>query len=69
MSKFNVFTVDAVLVQSGQTTMRDYIRREGTLDGFDTKAEAETLMHEMQAEARAHGHSDYADRLFVDSLE
>lgn len=43
-------------------------RCEGGLDPYDTRAEAESVLREMQATARAHGQCEYADALHVEAV-
>ena len=44
-------------------------RSAGPLDGFETCADAEDYLRDMQAQARANGANEYADALHVAPME
>lgn len=70
MTKFNIFHTErntSAGLPYGHPGMND-TRAEGPVDGFATKADAAQYMGEMQAQARADGHPEYADALHIQAI-
>ena len=71
MSKYNIFHTErnrTAGLRFGHPGMND-TRREGGIDGFETRSEAEAAMREMQDEARRNGRPEYAEALHVESFD
>lgn len=70
MSKFQIFHTErnasAGLPYDPAQSMDTRI--EGAPDGYETKQEAESVMREMQSQARANGYDEYADALHVEAI-
>ena len=47
--------------------LKTQTRREGGPEPYPSREEAEAAMREMQAQARANGHDEYADALHVEA--
>lgn len=70
MSKFQIFHTErnpAAGLPYGPAQSIE-TRREGGVDAYETRHEAESVMREMQAQALENGYDDYAGALHIETV-